>query len=59
VAVDVLESDRLTDAWADLDRFEGSEYLRSLTVVRRPDGKRVVANIYTLRSSSADAEDAT
>lgn len=49
VSVEVLESDDLALAWIDFDRFEGEEYLRSLAVVRRSDGGRVVANIYALR----------
>lgn len=49
VAVDVLASDRLAEAWAALDAFEGDEYVRLLTLVFRDAAPVAVANIYELR----------
>lgn len=51
VAVHVLTSAALPDAWADLDAFEGTEYRRVLVPVwsPAPPGARVlltVANLY-------------
>ncbi len=51
VAVQVLTSSALAEAWAELDRFEGPEYQRILVPVFRPgpaDERHLytVANIY-------------
>ncbi len=45
VAVQVLESPALPDAWPRLDAFEGPDYRRILVAVDTADGTRV-ANIY-------------
>lgn len=49
VAVQVLLSPRLADAWPALDEFEGPEYQRILVPVFAPVGERrliTVANLY-------------
>src|SRR6476620_8129137 len=49
VAVQVFESESLTDAWRELDEFEGSEYQRTLIAVYSEDADARLlysANIY-------------
>jgi gamma-glutamylcyclotransferase (GGCT)/AIG2-like uncharacterized protein YtfP len=58
VAVQVLTSARLPDAWERLDAFEGPEYRRVLVPVFRPDdtGARrlhTVANLYAIADGRA------
>lgn len=51
VAVQVFESESLTDAWRELDEFEGSEYRRVLIPVYSEDADARLlysANIYAL-----------
>ena len=51
VAVQVFESESLTDAWRELDEFEGSEYQRTLIAVYSEDADARLlysANIYAL-----------
>ena len=51
VAVQVFESESLTDAWRELDEFEGSEYQRVLIAVYSEDADARLlysANIYAL-----------
>ncbi len=48
VAVKVLQSERLGEAWSRIDDFEGSEYVRSLVPVRINDSI-VVASCYLAR----------
>jgi gamma-glutamylcyclotransferase (GGCT)/AIG2-like uncharacterized protein YtfP len=51
VSVQVFESDSLTEAWEELDAFEGSEYRRVEVPVysEDPDGRRLYsANLYAL-----------
>ena len=51
--VDVLESSGLPDAWAALDRFEGSGYLRILVPYYVEDDLEGVTNIYQLALEDA------
>ncbi|MEZ5963974.1 MAG: gamma-glutamylcyclotransferase family protein [Planctomycetota bacterium] len=46
VAVQVLESPALPDAWPDLDAFEGPEYHRTLVLVTLDTGQRLAAHAY-------------
>lgn len=60
VAVHVLTSDRLPEAWARLDAFEGPEYHRILVPVFAPDetgGRRLaaVANLYAVAGAGPGA----
>jgi len=50
VAVQVLESRALAEAWVWLDEFEGAEYRRMAVVVRLECGARVHAFISELAS---------
>ena len=50
VRVSLLTSDSLPDHWADLDHFEGSDYMRILVPVVGEDARLIaVANLYELR----------
>ena len=50
IAVKVLESRKLSEAWGMLDEFEGSEYQRILVPILRSDDELLtVANLYAAR----------
>lgn len=50
VRVSLLTSDALPERWADLDQFEGDDYMRILVPVTADDGRLIaVANLYELR----------
>ncbi len=62
IAVQVLTSPRLPDAWGRLDEFEGAEYCRILIPIFATDAAgtrtfRTVANLYAVAdaASSGDA----
>jgi gamma-glutamylcyclotransferase (GGCT)/AIG2-like uncharacterized protein YtfP len=51
IAAFLLSSAMLPDYWADLDRFEGSEYCRILIPVFDQQGFVMVANVYAEKST--------
>jgi gamma-glutamylcyclotransferase (GGCT)/AIG2-like uncharacterized protein YtfP len=50
VAVSVLESCELAEAWERLDAFEGDEYRRVQVPVFLENGETICAHVYALRS---------
>lgn len=46
----LLTSDKLQTEWANLDAFEGEEYMRTLTSVTCQNGEIVDAYVYVLRT---------
>ncbi|MGE3173434.1 MAG: gamma-glutamylcyclotransferase [Planctomycetota bacterium] len=53
VPVQVLEAVALPARWAQLDAFEGADYVRVLVPVRTADGRTRVANLYQARAPVA------
>ncbi len=47
----LFSSDKLSDHWAKLDKFEGEGYERVLVVAKRKDNSAVDAYVYTLRGN--------
>lgn len=59
IAIHLLTSQRLPDAWARLDEFEGAEYCRILVPVFATDDAgtrrlRTVANLYAVADDAPD-----
>lgn len=47
----LFRSERLSNAWPELDAFEGEQYQRTPTAVELESGRRVTAFIYALRGT--------
>ena len=51
----IFSSDELSDFWPDLDKFEGDDYRRVITVFRLEDGSMVDAYVYVLKKKDEES----